>query len=183
MRDARAPDYAEAVEAWRLWLVVQRGDLLRLRSVIYHAEWIPGEALVAECLHGRRLWKRPWRTQCRTHAAPNQPCRCGIYALEDPTGLRSYLSGYPVRDSLRRVVGRVALWGRVAESKQGWRASRAYPLKLYVPAAPGACGRREADAVAAGLTEYGVPTQVVAYGATPALLEALAAACGGRLTP
>lgn len=176
MRDERAPDYAQAVEAWRLWLVVQRGELLRLRSVIYDAVWSPGEPLVAECLHGRRSWKRPWRTQCRTHAAPDQPCRCGIYALQDPTGLQPYLSGYPVRDSLRRVVGRVALWGKVAESKRGWRASRAYPLELYVPVASCASGRREADAVAAGLTDYGVPTQVVAYEPTPALLEALAAA-------
>jgi hypothetical protein len=31
-----------------------------------------------------------------------------------------------------RVLGTVALWGRVVELEHGWRASHAYPLRLFV---------------------------------------------------
>jgi hypothetical protein len=35
-----------------------------------------------------------------------------------------------------RVVGQVALWGKVVECAEGWRGALAYPVHLYVPVGP-----------------------------------------------
>ena len=45
-----------------------------------------------------------------------------------------------------RILGEVTLWGHVVETEAGWRASHAYPLRLYVPDA----------AIAAELAVYAV---------------------------
>jgi hypothetical protein len=173
--DLAAPDYAAPVQAWRIWLVVCRGDWLRLGSVVYDVAWPPGEPLVAECLRQRRAARRRWRKERLTHAAPQQRCQCGIYAIDDPFELGSYLdSRYPDRDGAHRIVGRVSLWGTVVESERGWRASHAYPAHLYVPLPRETSDRAGAEAIAAELAEYGVPIEVVAEQATPDLLETLA---------
>jgi hypothetical protein len=148
---------------------------LRLSSVVYDVAWQPGETLVAECLRQRRAARRPWRKERLTHAAPEERCQCGIYAIDDPFELGSYLdSRYADRDGAHRIVGRVSLWGTVVESERGWRASHAYPAHFYVPLPRERCDRAEAEAIAAGLAEYGVPIEVVTEQATPDLLEALA---------
>ncbi len=38
--------------------------------------------------------------------------------------------------SLIRVMGKVSLWGTVIETEHGYRASHAYPLRLYIPLHP-----------------------------------------------
>jgi hypothetical protein len=172
-----APDYVTPIEAWRLWLVVSRGDWFRLGSVVYDVAWPPGKPLVACCLRQRRVPIRHWRKERLTHAAPDQPCQCGVYAIDDPFQLRSYLdSTYPARDGAHRIVGRVSLWGTVVESERGWRALHAYLTRLYVPLPPESRDRIHAEAIAAELTEYGVPTDVVPLEATPDLLGLLATA-------
>jgi hypothetical protein len=56
------------------------------------------------------------------------------------------------------VLGEVALWGNVVECTQGWRASHAYPRRLFVVAD----GRRpKAARLMAGLERYGVPVDVI----------------------
>jgi hypothetical protein len=42
-----APDYIEPIVGWRTWLVVQEGERLRLRSVVYDVLWSPRRELVA----------------------------------------------------------------------------------------------------------------------------------------
>jgi hypothetical protein len=59
-------------------------------------------------------------------------------------------------------VGRVALWGTVVEYEAGWRASMAYPERLYLPAwrASGA-PLANVEEVAMGLADYRVPVEIV----------------------
>jgi hypothetical protein len=168
-----APDYPAPLYGWRLWLVVPAGDSLALASIVYDVVWPVGEPLVAECLHARRSSLRPWRTEQAVHDVPFESCRCGIYAIDDPLRLGSYLDGaYPGRIAMHRVIGRVALWGTVVESDRGWRASYAYPAHLYVPLLAGE--PRSTAAVAGGLAAYGVPVDSLAERETPDVLALLA---------
>ena len=83
--------------------------------------WEPGRPLAAVCPHG--------------HTAPDPACACGIYAVREPDGARRYLLGRDDLHVVGRVLGQVALWGKVVEAQLGWRASRAYPASLEPAAA------------------------------------------------
>jgi hypothetical protein len=127
------------------------------------------------------------------HAAPDQGCRCGIYAA--PTAAQAAASvTHPTRpgdDIVHHVIGRVTLWGTVVECERGWRAERAYPASLAVPAP---CrGRqkrrmlprrqqrspsRPAAEIAAALREYGVPVELVACETLGELAAAFEARAG-----
>ena len=126
---AAAPDFAEPLEAWRVWRVVERDDGLALASIVKHTIWPAGEPLHAECLRCRQIPKWLWRRP--SHEAPTAPCECGIYAASLEHALVYLRDGFP--DALLRVIGRVALWGTVVECERGYRASHAYPLSLHVP--------------------------------------------------
>ncbi len=83
-------------------------------------------AFRAVCMRGRA-----------NHDAPHRTCGCGWYALKAAAQvlpwihLRQRMGALP---SLRRIaIGRVALWGRVIEHAEGYRAEFAYPACLYVP--------------------------------------------------
>jgi hypothetical protein len=131
----KAPDAIEPVVGWRAWRVARGADGLVLVSAVYDEVWPAGEELVALC-HKRR--------ECQ---APAPGCTCGIYAggaLE----AEKHRVGRDERGILGRAVGEVALWGRVVEGRYGWRAERAYPVRLWV---------RDPELVD-GLARYGVPT-------------------------
>jgi hypothetical protein len=61
------------------------------------------------------------------------------------------------------VIGTVSLWGRIVECARGWRASRAYPKRIYVPATRGPYWLKapQVDEVALALTDYGVPVDLL----------------------
>jgi hypothetical protein len=61
-----------------------------------------------------------------------------------------------------RVLGQVALWGTVVECERGFRASRAYPVRIYVPADTGATGSVDWEDVSFDLARYGVPVELLA---------------------
>jgi hypothetical protein len=111
-----APDYAEALIGWRVWCVVETRGGVRLASVIKDELWPLADELVARC------------HEDGAHEAPHEECTCGIYAARDPAAVWTYLRGRDQPPTLRRVLGRVALWGRVVEHEHGWRASHAFPL-------------------------------------------------------
>jgi hypothetical protein len=61
---------------------------------------------------------------------------------------------------LHRIIGRVSLWGSVVECQDGWRASRAYPERLYVPSLlEGHELAHGAKKIALELAAYGVPIE------------------------
>jgi hypothetical protein len=174
-----APDYIEPIVGWRTWLVVQEGEGFRLRSVVYDALWPPRNELGARCLH-RALLPLPWRRRSK-HLPPARGCGCGIYAAREPEEAATYLEGYSAAAalSIHRVIGTVSLWGRVVECRRGWRASRAYPKTIYVPAtsAPNWLRAERAEEIALALTDYDVPVQLLEAnsGAPEELIAALGA--------
>jgi hypothetical protein len=160
------PDYAEPVEAWRVWRVSMHGGRVVLQSLFAGVVWEPGVPLVASCTGGHRSLLAPWRKKPNDHPAPELDCRCGIYGVQSIAAARSYLETPPLLCRDDRVIGRVALWGDVVEGPAGWRASHAYPTELFVPsAATGRSGlRRRAyvDEIILALEDYDVPVDLVA---------------------
>jgi len=159
---AAAPDYIEPTIGWRTWLVVPEGGAFRLRSVVYDTLWPARNELVARCLH--RAVSLPWRRRS-VHSPPVDDCACGIYAAREPEEAAAYLDGRSWADglSVHRVIGTVALWGRVVECTRGWRGSLAYPKKIYVPPtrAPFWLRAEKAEGVALDLTDYEVPVELL----------------------
>jgi hypothetical protein len=176
-----APDYAEPILGWRLWLVVADGGYLWLESLLYAIRWSPRRALDARCVPHRRcdLCNQAEVHAAPTHPAPDAACECGIYAAASADTLAPYLdSTYPGRPSLERVLGRVRLWGKVIECERGWRAERAYPERLYVPGRLGAEreARNNALEIVAGLRDYGVRVSLLRWRTTPEIIASLAQA-------
>jgi hypothetical protein len=169
-----APDYAEPILGWRAWHVVETSEGLRLHSIARPVVWAPGEEMSAGCLRHRSLL-RPWRKPA-PHPAPQPECSCGVYAVRSA---RTALRGLDVYSRpwrpLHRVIGQVSLWGTVIEGELGWRATTAYPHRLYVPS------RRlhgppvlDLDRIIAALGDYGVPVEPLDGGARPELARELA---------
>jgi hypothetical protein len=152
------PDYAEAIEAWRVWRIVSVDGELGLSSVVQSTIWPAGRSFVAECLRRRTLPER-LRRRAR-HEAPHADCECGIYA-GGPSEIRRYLTEPLARSTLARVFGRVALWGQVVECERGYRASRAYPLELFVPADARRRRNDDLEGLALALSRYEVPVEVL----------------------
>jgi hypothetical protein len=160
LEGVEAPDFVEAFEAWRVWRVLVDATGFWLRSVVQPTVWPAGEALEAECLHAGRVarWFRQRRR--KPHAVPEVHCECGIYGA-NLREIGQYLIDWPVDSRVQRVLGRVSLWGTVVECERGFRASRAYPLRLYVPARSALTARLRPAEVAAGLEAYGVPIEIL----------------------
>jgi hypothetical protein len=159
-----APDFIEPFEAWRVWKIVPSDGQYSLGSVVQRTVWPAGEALAAECLGCRHLFAKFRRK--RRHEAPEAPCECGIYAAAlERVG--QYVAEAPCR-GVARVLGQVALWGTVIESERGFRASHAYPTRIYVPADAGDPWRISWEEVALGLWRYGVPIEPLAARAAEA---------------
>src|SRR5207302_10888345 len=125
--------------------------------VVFNVVWLPREPLEAECSR-RRMNLLPWR-RAVLHHAPLPACDCGIYAttLERTA---PYLDPRLDGPRVHRVLGRVSLWGTVVECAWGWRASLAYPERIYVPAWTARSGLPPQE-VALSLADYGVPIELL----------------------
>jgi hypothetical protein len=171
------PDFAEPVEAWRVWRVSMSQGRVVLQSLHAGVIWEPEVPLVASCTGRHRSRWSPWRKKPNDHPAPELDCSCGIYGVRSAAAARSYLETPPLLCRDDRVIGRVALWGDVVEGPSGWRASHAYPLELFVPApAVGRSGLRQrayVDEILLALEAYEVPVDLVAP-------STLTPACVGR---
>jgi DNA-directed RNA polymerase subunit RPC12/RpoP len=81
---AGVPDYVAPAVGWRGWLVVELEGALRLCSPRFWTVWLPRTELVALCRLGEcPYW--PLRQLLPGHAAPDEGCRCGIYAAATAT--------------------------------------------------------------------------------------------------
>jgi len=164
----QAPDYIDPVRGWRTWLVVQGHDGARLASVSFPALWPRRRRLSAECGRGFHTGSGP--PLHVEHRAPSLDCSCGIYAtwnVDRATQIADCATAR-FRDCLGRPVlgaalGEVSLWGTVVECAHGWRASYAYPARIYVLAP--SYGRRSQVASAGDLADdlrnYGVPADAL----------------------
>jgi hypothetical protein len=121
---------SEPLLGWRAWTVVETPIGPELRSLVYAHAWPPGEPIRQRCEPGGCLAAR-W---------PNQPHSCGIHAFKERTDAMLYPSTWEARRSggdrsaAVYAIGRVSLWGRVVEHERGYRATRAYPFDLILPA-------------------------------------------------
>lgn len=178
-----APDYVEPTIGWRVWDVVDVDGSLRLRSPAFLTIWAPSREAVALC---RRSDPNVY---LGGHRAPHERCCCGIYAAKRVSQAAPYLSRlFPRRPTVvHRVIGRVSLWGSVVECERGWRAARAYPLSLFVPAA----SRRRrpallrlpaplvsAERIALALADYKVPLELIDCRTKQEVVSALDDAAG-----
>jgi hypothetical protein len=113
-----------------------------------------------------------------THAAPQAECQCGLYAASSIKAAADFARGR-LNDAIGAVIGQVFLWGSVVECECGWRASHAYPARLYVP-----LGRQRrfsfrfgaglhAERLALALRAYGVPVELVACASIKRLARVL----------
>jgi hypothetical protein len=112
----RAPDVLGEVLAFRAWRVEELwGEPPHLAS-LGDDLWPTGEWMEAECGH--------------CEEPPGERCSCGIYAARDRRHLvgMGYNKGQGVR-----VIGDVALAGKVIPGSHGFRAARARVVRLYVP--------------------------------------------------
>lgn len=173
---AATPDYVTPVTGWRSWLVVPGDGEARLASVSvgHEALWPIGEPLRASCR----------ATGVLAHPSPWRHCRCGIHAARTPVEAAFYVE-LPQRARTVMAIGLVSLWGSVIEAEGGWRVSRAYPERLYLPC------RQPSDearlwAIAADLVDaYGVPAEVLhcPYGGVVGTLAPACAELSGAETP
>jgi hypothetical protein len=131
------------VTGWRAWVVTETAAGLRLGSVLYDEVWTPGTTALAVCRRRDDLFAEP----IAPHATPTAACGCGFHAARDPADALSYLRGRDEPTTVCRILGEVALWGRLVETEAGWRAAAAYPVRLYVPDA----------SIADALAVYAVP--------------------------
>jgi len=153
-----APDYADAFVAWRVWRVVASREGYRLASVVKSTLWPPGAPLAAECLRSP-LGTFFRRRRAKAHAAPDAGCECGIYAGR-LAAIGEYLTEPPAA-AVTRVLGQVSLWGTVIECERGFRASQAYPARLYVPVEPALAAEHRWDSLLGALEVYGVPVELL----------------------
>ena len=177
MTAVAAPDYVEPFVGWRVWSVAEVESSFRLRSVVFDAVWPTREPMTAKCL--RRRLRLPWRRGELEHAPPVEPCSCGIYA-STLQRLASYLDCEFERRRFHRVLGQVSLWGSVVECQQGWRASLAYPARLYVPThRTDGTGIEDAEELAFALADYGVPVELLDCGRPGEVIDAVSAVAFG----
>jgi hypothetical protein len=151
-RVCREIDRAPAVEQLlpRLLEAERRGEQrpvaglfrYRLRSLTERSFWPARERMEAACV-----------VEGAEHdAAPGTSCECGVWAFKTRAAAADVVLAYRYC-GMAVAVGQVALWGRVVEHEDGYRAQYAYPRELTVY---GAAGDEAADIQEA----YGIPTAV-----------------------
>ena len=118
---------AGLIRGWRAWTVVETTAGIRLASPLYSQLWLPGEPAAAAC----RRADDPFARASAEHEVGSSVCACGFHAVRDPVDAFTYLRGRDEPRTLGRILGEVALWGNVLAGEAGWRATRAYPLRLY----------------------------------------------------
>lgn len=148
--DHQAPEsserelFMEEIIGWRAWEVAELGKLVRLHSVTASAHWPIADWVYAKC-GGESFCEKS-----DDGRVPGEKCRCGLYAARDYDHLTRELgySDYSTRDV--RIIGQVAMAGKVIEGSQGWKAEKARVFHIYVPHTHWKLGKRLSE-------QYGVP--------------------------
>ena len=96
-----------------------------LESLYQPTIWQPGIPLVGSCHVMQVAAIHPGSDP------PHSGCSCGVYALKQPGPPPQY-TPHPNASFIGVFGGTVALWGRVIDHQQGYRAQYAYPHTLFV---------------------------------------------------
>jgi hypothetical protein len=114
------PDFPEPIVAYREWIPSQEG----LRSIFnLWVIWEAGRPLKALCKNDSPCSDPPCRPE-RHHPWGN----CGIYGFKSPDRL-SWETPWTVK-------GKIRLWGRAWEHREGWRAEWAEVAGILTPPWP-----------------------------------------------
>ncbi len=108
---------AGPIVGWRLWAVDRDGILY---GVGHRKAWPMGEPMRAACVS--EGWVR--------HPAPVAGCQCGVYGVKQREMVPVWT--YHANEGEQIVLGQVALWGRVIEHRDGYRAEWGYPARIVV---------------------------------------------------
>lgn len=114
MREGTVPDRLGYVVGMRGWFYDTRRE--RLVSKVNRTIWEPRRRLQAECF---------LMSGAPPHVLDDRYHRCGIYAYKHDC-LVSTVQKTPIQ-------GAVALWGKIVEHSEGYRAQYAYPLGFLCP--------------------------------------------------
>lgn len=128
----RVPDVVGAVLGYRAWTVLGEGRGTRLASVTalnskepimtLHAIWPPSRWTVAICPNNA----------AHNPTVPVEDCGCGLYSARSREQLVQL--GYGVYGEVPdKVIGEIAMSGKVIPGSQGWRAEKARVTRLWVP--------------------------------------------------
>jgi hypothetical protein len=140
--DLTLPDLTDAVEGWRAWTVhLDDEPRFGLSPKLYSVTrgdyfWTPKRASLAVCERGCAESELDDEGNPNPRVLPGENCSCGFYCAKDVKHLLSMganYADYDIRGGQIKVVGKVALWGKVVEGTQGYRSAKAYPVSLYVP--------------------------------------------------
>lgn len=144
---AKAPErelHSTEVLGWRAWDVHKLGKLVRLGSVSSHGHWPVADWIYAEC-GGIRSCESSSDGRC-----PGENCSCGLYSARDLEQLTDELPYANYDNRQVKVIGQVAMAGKVVVGTQGFRAEKARVAHLYVPHTHWKLGRTLSK-------QYGVP--------------------------
>ena len=131
------------ITGWRSWYVYETGSLIRLASLKSgHRQetiWTPGAWMEAECWRVNTLVEAGYGRMAANRVAhgletrlPVESCKCGWYAAISREHLVSLRYNRYTNNDLR-VIGEVAMVGKVIKASQGWRAEKVQARKLYLP--------------------------------------------------
>ena len=135
----RTPDYSQPFVGWKGLLADREGRLRSPRGT----EWPAGEPLVAECDRDPR------------HVPPHPRCSCGLYTLDSFETLKAHGYNWSLHgEGEQWLVAEINLWGELRKGLVGFRAGKAYPRAIYVPAYLFAVGNAVRE-------RYGVPMRFI----------------------
>lgn len=134
---------------WRAWNVIRAGNMYRLQSLgtgapHYGCVWTPGKMMQAICDRNNERTAATSCVKADDERAPGENCSCGFYSATERdrfadmpyskygTGCYGADSEY-MKGKVARVMGRVALAGKVIPGTEGWRSQYAWPVEIFVP--------------------------------------------------
>jgi hypothetical protein len=119
---------------WRAWQVDKQlpafGLAPKLGSVSHTYWWTPKRKAEADC----DLCGDP--DNPNAEGVPGVDCGCGFYSAKSLKHLMQLgYHTYGDIDEIKqfKIIGQVAVWGKVIEGTQGWRSQYAYPRFLMLP--------------------------------------------------